>query len=819
MNQRRLTLMEFKGLLHSFAIACLLLFIAFGATAEPGNAFIKVFLKTDKQIYAPGDKIALNAKLFQCDTELPLQQGELLVMIKREKGEILVDQKYQVANGVVNAEIEVPIWAEEGMAYVVAFTPEAMLFSQALLTGIQPIAINTLRKNDYALTLDAGDKLWKPNDELLVGAELIPITPGNKKEKVTAILSDFKGELIREPMTLQTGTNKLKFKIPASFDRALYLEVFGQEKHFIYQKIPIRTTKDAIRLEFFPEGGHLLTNTIQKIVYRATNPFGEPTEVTGKVYDEGGHYVGVGKMIKPGYGLISLMPMPGQKYTFVVDSEYGADSKFEIPETIVDGAVLSYLKTENGTLRFVLRTSGSVTSQELTVNVYSASALQFSHSFHSKAEMRLDVPTNDLPKGILRISIANSQGAVLTERLVYNIEPLGEGLSYQPILNASPPAKEITVSADGQIFSKSFHGATFDMKVVDKFSLFDNYTSVPNSFLRYPLTMNFPVTVLDIYLVNIELIANRNLSQCKENSNDTKGKNIRGTVLDKKGKPVAGASVVAVHPNYSNTWKTESDHNGNFLLEGLTKSSELKVKAFDKSGKKSFDTKLFHSFDESLEELIRNQSFTVKNIYRADETARYFEHNRESLKDLQAEIRSQQNKRSENIERMLQSGTSILEVIKMMKPFHIQNNQIVFYGSENSLNFQSGALIVIDGQKMGTDISSFNIVTPSDVKSIQVSTNPMDIQKYTGLNSVGVIEIWTRGYLEGRTQTPNNQQSIINEKDSKPTRLWLPGIQSPSGEITLKYYPGTLKTDFRIQVDAVSGNGLEISSFIDYPNP
>jgi hypothetical protein len=782
----------------------------------------KVFLKTDKQIYAPGETVMFNARVFDCANEKPVPSEDLQLMVRGNKGDIITDQKFKVTNGVVDGEISIPNWANEGIAYLVAFTPQALLNSQANMSGIQPIAINSLRKNDYGLTIEPEKAMYNPGEELSLSVNLVPITaPVNKKEKVSFVIGDFNGPIIDEVITLQTGLNKLKYKIPLQFDRGLYIEITGQDKHFIYQKLPIHTTADVIQLEFFPESGHLLSNTIQKIVYRVTDPFGEPISVTGKIYDEGNHFVGVGKTLKPGYGLISLMPMPDQKYTFIIDSEYGNGAKFNLPETIIDGVVFIYLKNENGTIRNILRTSGKYVGQELTITASTSGKTCFQHTLTAKEEMRVDFPAILLSPGIVQLSVSDSKGDILSERLIYYIEPLSEGLEYLPQISTTPPDQKMDLTINAETFVRIFPNAVFDVKIVDKFSLFDRYDPIPNSFLRFPLTESFPATVLDIYLANVELIANEHLGMSAMNKNkkilEQTGKVITGKVINKEGKPVPGVTVMASHPDYPTLWKAESDVNGDFIIEGVAKTAGIKVKAIDKSGKKTYNVKLNHSFDESLDEMIWNYSFRIKSIYNPQKAMAYYNRNKDLLKSYQQENRLKQNNRGQDIERMLHSGSSILDVIKMMKPFHLENNQIVFYGSENSLNFQSGALIVIDGQKMGTDIDALSILSPADVKSINVSTNPMDIQKYTGLNSVGVIEIWTRSKLPDNKTTETEDEGL-NGKSQQTTLLWLPGIKSDGPMVYLKFMPNLLYTDFIIQVDAVSENGQEVSNSTFFAN-
>jgi hypothetical protein len=157
----------------------------------------------------------------------------------------------------------------------------------------------------------------------------------------------------------------------------------------------------------------------------------------------------------------------------------------------------------------------------------------------------------------------------------------------------------------------------------------------------------------------------------------------------------------------------------------------------------------------------------------------------------------------------------------MTKPFRLDGNQIVFYGCNNSINFQSGALIVIDGQKMGTDISVLNALSPFDVRSINISTNPIDIQRYTGLNSVGLIEINTKH--EKDDYLPIQAEAGFHEKESfdaanfqhniwkyQTTLFWKNDIPvDNSGKVSFNLPVSEINTDFIIQVDVLSEDGIK----------
>jgi len=276
---------------------------------------------------------------------------------------------------------------------------------------------------------------------------------------------------------------------------------------------------------------------------------------------------------------------------------------------------------------------------------------------------------------------------------------------------------------------------------------------------------------------------------------------------------------MAIQPDNMFQATTHTDARGRFSFEGMTKSKDVIVKAFSSSGKKSYTVHLDQTFDESLDDVIFMESFLAMPEFNEAELVPYCKRNRELLRLLGSEYHEPKPAKISNTEKLLQSGATILDVIKMTRPFRLDGNQIVFYGSENSFNFQSGALIVIDGQKMGTDIAALNMLNPTEVMSINISTNPVDIQRYTGLNSVGLIEITTRGNLEARRVEGNEKASaeIVSKRTAMTDNVWryqttlawennIPVAENGVVEIDVKL--SDIQSEFVVFVDVESLGGI-----------
>ena len=174
---------------------------------------------------------------------------------------------------------------------------------------------------------------------------------------------------------------------------------------------------------------------------------------------------------------------------------------------------------------------------------------------------------------------------------------------------------------------------------------------------------------------------------------------------------------------------------------------------------------------------------------------------------------------------LLSTATNLLDVIKTIKPFTLISNKIVFIGSENSLFFQDGALLIVDGVQVGTDVSAISGFSPLDVDHINISTNPAEVHRYTGLNSVGIIEIIMK---TGKVTTPLTQKESTNKYDggyrvankfpaeptnpkldTRTTLLWVPEQKvDESGIFEFTVTAGKVISDFDIDVQGISSNGM-----------
>lgn len=182
---------------------------------------------------------------------------------------------------------------------------------------------------------------------------------------------------------------------------------------------------------------------------------------------------------------------------------------------------------------------------------------------------------------------------------------------------------------------------------------------------------------------------------------------------------------------------------------------------------------------------------------------------------------------------MLQSGSSILDAIRTIKPFDLDGGRIIFPGSRNSLTAQGGALIVYDGMKMGENVSILDNYDPYDILEINVYTNVSDIQRFTSLNNVGVIELISKsGYLGAEIESEEVSQIVLYENgfriprdflspeslmsgdnSSRTTVYWNPwlNLNNASGASFTASLPD-LKSGYSIRVEGITEDGQRAGS-------
>jgi hypothetical protein len=340
-----------------------------------------------------------------------------------------------------------------------------ILFSCWLPANTQAVK-NTLKNNEISITnspdgllndsvhfiekvyLQTDRTTYYPGDDLWFKAYLINaseshsqdlsknlhvelISPSNKLVSSGIILLDkgFGNGDFSLSEKLESGTYQLRAYTN-------YMRNFGEQLFFSKDLMIINPSKDAsgnsdkvedsenkISVDFFPEGGSLLDSTSSIVAFKAVNSFGKGCDVHGKIFSSQGDLITDFSSTHLGMGSFFLRPAPGLKYYAVIKGTDGIDERFDLPASISTGVnlcVSSYLNKLLITTKTNARTLELVADEELILTISARNeVLKTVHYGINELVNHFVLPAEDLPDGIIMLSLTIPGKLSLSERLFY----------------------------------------------------------------------------------------------------------------------------------------------------------------------------------------------------------------------------------------------------------------------------------------------------------------------------------------------------------------------------------------------------------------
>lgn len=229
-----------------------------------------------------------------------------------------------------------------------------------------------------------------------------------------------------------------QFEVPEDY-KAEYIHVRAYTKWmlnfdtaFLYSK-DIRilpkdpvTTKTLVSitplLQFFPEGGDMITNVVNKIAFKANDQYGRPIKIKAKLFDSKGSLVQSFNAVHDGMGSFLLIPQPGLTYAVKWTDEKNNEHTTSLPQAKPSG--LSMQVNINGSKRIIIVNAGPQLGSQLqqvhlvgTMN----QALVFKNdiSLTENNSARRIIPTENLPSGILTLTLFDANWNAIAERVTF----------------------------------------------------------------------------------------------------------------------------------------------------------------------------------------------------------------------------------------------------------------------------------------------------------------------------------------------------------------------------------------------------------------
>lgn len=194
----------------------------------------------------------------------------------------------------------------------------------------------------------------------------------------------------------------------------------------VYESGKAVNTKSASKpdIQFFPEGGNLITEARAKIAFKAIGGDGLGIAAEGEVVDNDNKQVTTFKTTNLGMGAFFFKPRQGKTYRIKVKYSNGTQDSVTFPKTDDTGIALA-VKDDSANNITVKLTPGKTCYEQnknkvYTLCVQSGDKLTYLIFKLDAPELTASVLKKDMHPGVNRITLFSPDGEPLNERLVFS---------------------------------------------------------------------------------------------------------------------------------------------------------------------------------------------------------------------------------------------------------------------------------------------------------------------------------------------------------------------------------------------------------------
>jgi len=801
----------------------------------------KVFLTTDKEYYKPGETIWFRALATDGKMQLPATKSQdFILKLYNKDGKQVAFQLLKLSDGSTFGSLEIPDTLSRGQYFLVAYTLSQLNAEQVFCTKLNIDPAYNYQWIASAIARDSISTSGQKNELYIMLRNFSGVA-----EKNTALRYQImNGTEIIEKGKLKTddaGKAVVPFTLPAKSNGEPFICELTDNKNEGIKTIFLPSNLDPLTIIFYPEGGTIATGAPVKIGFTAFNKWGIPVDLEGSVVNQDGKQIAIVKTFTKGLGLFAVVNDGKQKMKLIISGKTGQNQTFELPDPNTTELAFSIAKTDADFISANL-VFADKQKHAISLTATDENSLNWAADMDIDGQARIKIPTDQLHQGINLLSVFANDEKLLASRLIYTDKKQNLKVEIQPEKNSLKQGESMKIKIKLLDEKNEPVSGNVSVSIADRYRKSSTSTKIEEYLMAGPeletpfnlISAAFEGQKTNTALMDVFLIANRQknfnwqkIMQFKpENATNEsrRSKGISGIVTDKNGNKINKAKISMVNNRNMQLHTTTSNTDGLFSFPNLDPAhlEDFSAKATNPDGKRELNIDFNKNFEDRISDYItKSGKRSTLSFNEVCVDATYFRNNPD-LFNKAPKIAKPSTAASDNQKKMLTTATSIMDVIKTIKPYKLMNNQIVFYGSENSLNYQGGALIVLDGQQMGTDASIISNISPLDVDRINVSTNPMDIQRYTGLNSVGIVEI----FLKRGPKLPasDNEKALTGSnykdlnvfqgeptnarRDFRTTLQWIPElIIDETGEAEISVTASKVLSDFVIEVQGISTNG------------
>jgi hypothetical protein len=256
------------------------------------------------------------------------------------------------------------------------------------------------------------------------------------KNLYTDVFDAYGNMILRNSAPISESSAIGSFDLPVNFDgtrirvRSYTTWMLNFDTAFIFSKdIRIIGSSDSSAkavptptiLHFFPEGGDLVAGVENDIAFKAEDGYGQPRKVSGKLYDQSGKLLQDFSSSHNGMGKFLIIPDKQDVFYALWKDDRGIEQRIDLPAVKTSGIVLRVLTANQKLVFSVARPSESTANQQVVVMAHMNQQMVYKAIVNLKDVSMSggNIPTEQLPTGILTITVFDMNQMPLAERVCF----------------------------------------------------------------------------------------------------------------------------------------------------------------------------------------------------------------------------------------------------------------------------------------------------------------------------------------------------------------------------------------------------------------
>ncbi|RKR82481.1 hypothetical protein BDD43_2664 [Mucilaginibacter gracilis] len=561
----------------------------------------KVYLHTDKPYYSVGDTI-----WFKAYVTIGLHQPSVLskivyVDVLNGRDTLVQALKLQLFNGTATGSMPITqALFKQGNYHLSAYTNWMRNFDPAYFFNKTITIANPIDNEVFTTASFSGSE---KNKQQKVNARIqfkdVFGNPYANKKVSWLINNDDDKPLKGKETTDANGFLNLAItvgKSPVLASNYLSATIETGSKKQVNKLFSLRTAVAEPDIQFFPEGGALVSGTRTKVAFKAINSAGLGIDVKGTIVDNTGATVTDFKSQHLGMGFALFVPEDGKTYKANVTYADGTQNTLDLPKVQSAGVSLAvYNSNTSDTLNVKVTASNAFFEQNKNKVLYLVGQTSGVICYAAKTTLQTAmfsalISKNRFPSGVTQFTLFSDNGTPLSERVTFVQQNDKLNLSLTPSAKTYGPRKQVKM----QVMAKNATTpveASLSVAVVDETKVpFDEdaettiltsfllssdlkgYIEKPNYYFRNPT----PKTAADLDVLMLTQGYRRfsypdilkNL-QPRIYVLPEQGIEITGTLRNSTGMPIAKGNVRLQIPDKYYSTQTTTNMSGEFRFSNL----------------------------------------------------------------------------------------------------------------------------------------------------------------------------------------------------------------------------------------------------------